>query len=387
MSFFTSPDADKPIPQIHALVIGVNEYPHLLNGTLLPAAATMGLGQLTSPVVSAQAFADWLRDSYTNAAGPANATPTVPLGSIDLLLSPAGSQYPVTMAVIENAFDDWEARCNRSPDNIAIFYFCGHGIEAEVLVLLAQNFGENPNRLWENGIDFDGTLFGMGECVAKTQCYFIDACRETPIEALKQRGRVAAKPLKTSKTLKQGNRDACVILATPLAQKAHAPPAAGSVSYYTTALIDCLTNHAARGRSGAQWAVNTDSLKTAMKVRMLRTKLADGTRLACDISKGTSNLPPADLHEWPGPPMALTDVTCSPSNALEYAFIHVNGGPVAVPLRPPGPDVWELVLDAADGHRYDVSARFDPGGPYRYADSVVGMPIQPPYHTIRLRAH
>ena len=66
--------------QTHAFVIGVGEYPFLLGGHLNPGAMTMGLGQLTSSVKSAEAFAYWLTSKFTSSSAP--------LGSVELLLSP-----------------------------------------------------------------------------------------------------------------------------------------------------------------------------------------------------------------------------------------------------------------------------------------------------------
>jgi hypothetical protein len=337
------------------------------------------LGQLTSPVVSAQALDNWLQQSYKN--------PDAPLGSIELLLSPplTSTIQSATRKNIEDAFDAWLNRCRRHPDNVALFYFCGHGIEAEILVLLPEDFGADPNRLWNNAIDFDGTFFAMGDCAAQTQCYFIDVCRETPIEALRQRGRVTAPPLKSITTLQLINRDAPVFLAAPFGEKAHALK--NHVSYFTTALIDCLDRFGARGRNGVNWVVNTDSLKTALKVRMHRTRLDDGSRLKCDISKGVGNLPPTDLHEWPGPGVVQTDVLCRPILALEYAHLSVvlQGG--GNQTRSPNSDPWELNLDAAPGKLYDVTAAFDAEAPFHTADSILGASPQSPYQRFILRAN
>ena len=287
-TIFPAARPDGSTPQTHALVVGVNDYPHLLNGSLHdeePAAATMGLRQLTSPVVSAAAVADWLTTGYIN--------PDVPLGSIELLLSPppAGTAAGdgATMENIKTGFDAWFGRCDQSPDNIALFYFCGHGLDAEVLVLLASDFGKSRSRLWENSIDFNGTFDAMGECRAKTQCYFIDACRSTPIELLRQRGRVAAQPLRSPTTLSFPPRDAPVYLATPFGQKAG--PANG-VSFFTAALLACLGRLGAARRVGTDWVVTTASLRTALPVLMGRTHNGQNQRLHCDVGRGVG--PSAD---------------------------------------------------------------------------------------------
>ena len=64
------PDTEEDIvldhPTLHALVIGVGDYPHLNNGTGALANDPLGLSQVTTPPVTALALADWLLGSYAN---------------------------------------------------------------------------------------------------------------------------------------------------------------------------------------------------------------------------------------------------------------------------------------------------------------------------------
>src|SRR6476646_2588981 len=84
-------------PGTHALVIGVGKYAHLAGGEA-PVANPDGMGQLTSPPISARAFALWLRTDYCDKAKP--------LASLSLLLSEADSEpfeaNDVAAATIEN---------------------------------------------------------------------------------------------------------------------------------------------------------------------------------------------------------------------------------------------------------------------------------------------
>src|SRR4051812_43505621 len=108
-------DAGFSGPAAHALVIAVGTYSH----------SPIALPDISSPRVSAQAFAHWMREEYTN--------PAKPLGSIDLLISPErgttlgviGSHVEAaTMQNIGRAFDGWVERCDSDEGNIAVFYFC-----------------------------------------------------------------------------------------------------------------------------------------------------------------------------------------------------------------------------------------------------------------------
>ena len=171
-------------PATHALIIGVGGYDHLDGGAsdhkLEPAGKYGNLGQLTSPPKSACALAaaltaipreDWL----------------APLGTVDLLVStapgdddPGGTGGPyerATRTAIQEAFDRWWVRCESNPDNVAVFFFCGHGLQASSHVLLPTDFGATGNP-WAQAIDFNRTRDAFLTNKAKTQVFLVDACRE-----------------------------------------------------------------------------------------------------------------------------------------------------------------------------------------------------------------
>lgn len=270
--------------QTHVLVIGVGDYPNLRGGALFATQAartTFGLGQLTSSVASAQKFANWLRTKFSN--------PRASLGSVELLLSPGTYQPPggapqqqvdaANMQNIKTAFNSWYQRSNANKENVAIFYYSGHGLESGFLVLLPEDFGDPASQnLWDNAIDFTATWYGMGECSAKTQCYFIDACRETPIDLLKT-SKVDARALKTTQLLTFPERDGYVLKAAPLGQQAHGT--ANGMSYFTQALIACLDGLGASHKSGSKWVVTTESLTGAAVRYMKRMTVAGVPKVAC----------------------------------------------------------------------------------------------------------
>jgi hypothetical protein len=104
---------------------------------------------------------------------------------------PDGNPQPVAPATMDNvriAFDRWHDRCDADPENVAVFYFCGHGIEADTLALLMEDFGKRPKNPWTQAMGFSLTRLGMTLCQAKTQFYFIDACRSVPRSVLAEQG-------------------------------------------------------------------------------------------------------------------------------------------------------------------------------------------------------
>jgi hypothetical protein len=121
-------------PMTHALIIGIGEYCHLPGGPRYqdqPARYKLGLKQLTSPPASAEKLANWMVGKLTNS----HKNPKAPLGTVELLLSPQRYTDPqgnatqvdaATFGSIKTAFERWLKRCDRHPDNVSLFYFCGH---------------------------------------------------------------------------------------------------------------------------------------------------------------------------------------------------------------------------------------------------------------------
>src|SRR5688500_17947775 len=124
----TEADIVTDTPRLHAIVIAVSDYLHLNHGTGPLADDPLGLNQLTTPHYTGPGIADWLRFGYSN--------PQCPLGSLELVMAPAtGKAVPfgsasttATMDECEAAIIRWKERCHTHRDNIAWFYFCGHGL-------------------------------------------------------------------------------------------------------------------------------------------------------------------------------------------------------------------------------------------------------------------
>jgi hypothetical protein len=153
-------------PRTHVLGIGVGGYRHLDGGPSPMGDPLLhgGVTQLSSPPLSALALRDRLVATNPDAW-------RAPLGSVDLLVSPhpehpwpdgAGVKLEEpTMSNIKIAFDAWKKRCDSDSGNVAILYFCGHGLEKDEQYVLASDFGANENRMWENAIAVDSTIGGL----------------------------------------------------------------------------------------------------------------------------------------------------------------------------------------------------------------------------------
>jgi hypothetical protein len=339
-----------------------------------------GMGQLPSPPASAQALANWLIDKRTTS----HLNATVPLGTVELLLSPgvyidsAGATRSVDDTIFANistAFQSWLTRCDRNPDNIGIFYFCGHGLERPPdAFLLASDYGDSTFLPWRNAINFSVTELGVRAAAkAKTFCWLIDACRNNPIDTVKW-PTIPAQPLFSPPIQQFPPRVTQVLRATTMNDVAHGP-STGGVSFFTDAILRCLDSLGAGSPLvGPKWRVTTESLRAAMEELMRRTVLPDGSLGKCDASLSSNTFgPPTVLHTLPGAARTLATVTYQPEAALEFASLSVERAGVPLVKRvKPAPEPWKLELEVA---QYDIRARF-PGG--QYADSVLPAQLLAP---------
>jgi len=258
-------------PRLHALIIGVAHYPHLPGGGGALAEYTFQLRQVRSPKPSALAIADWLFNRYHNQR--------VPLGSIELLISPAyveGGQAieEPTLARIESAAYSWFERCHSDAENIALFYFCGHGVSYKGIdYLLPQDFGDpdprNHGEVWKNSIDFTTFKTNMQRrCRANTQIFLGDACRDSP-QGLEERT-PAGVPLIGGNNTAPLPKTTMYLHATVPEQKVHVPDQS-EMTCFSQALLYCLNGGGAERTSGSNdWRVTTYTVAgTMMKLTSL----------------------------------------------------------------------------------------------------------------------
>lgn len=186
MTYLKQPIAGDTEPGIHVLLIGVSNYFHLPGGkttktrkrTPLPEGG--GFEVLDAPDYSCRDLGDWF-------IGGSLAHPTLAIKSVELLASKVKfGEGASRVAVEEPTFEKVQAAVNRwfnlgnlSPDNLLIFYFCGHGLQDGVTThsLLCADFGELQNNPFAHAIHYEGLESGMRTCAAKQQVFLLDICR------------------------------------------------------------------------------------------------------------------------------------------------------------------------------------------------------------------
>jgi hypothetical protein len=177
-------------PALHALIVGVSAYPHLPGGNGARSPDDYGMRQLSASASSAASIMQWLEAAADRLV--------VSLGSRRLLLSPSPGELDdrpdlaeqAGVATRENfrtAALEWREECADDRNSIAFFYFAGHGVQRtrSDAVLLMRDFTEGGGNPLYNAVDVNNLFGGMAPTarrpdMARTQLWFVDACRGFP---------------------------------------------------------------------------------------------------------------------------------------------------------------------------------------------------------------
>lgn len=368
-------------PQTHVFIIGVGKYPHLLDGEGTTLDNPMGLKQLSSAPNSARAFADWILKDLNN--------PNAELGSVELLLSPA-SQYlqpkdnrqmevdAATMNNIGNAFDSWYDRCNTNENNVAIFYFCGHGVVKNDQLLLPEDFGNSERRLLQNAINFRLTYQEMAKCKAGIQCYFIDSCRQIPDKLIRLSAGEGQSLIMSEPGGKRFRKDARIFYATSIGERAYGRT--GEVTQFTKALIQALQGRGSKHNQG-KWVIRTDVLGTAVMetVKKENSKIEDEYHQIpmCDGEFKENSI----IHVLPQPPKIPIIIGLNPCSASALAELYIHKKSSLYKQRtPPIYGDWKEEIEAGI---YTASAQFPTGEYHNINDE--DLFAYTPYEEIEMR--
>lgn len=358
--------------QTHALVVGVGAYPHLTGSA---AVADRPLRQLPFAPAGARAFASWLL------ATPLS-VPSAPLASLALLTSdvdgPAtftdprdGTAHAVgvpDMAALTDAIREWRRRADRHPENVALFYFCGHALGSPgEAALLASDYGAPapPTR----AIDLGALLAAMEHVGARRQCWFLDVSWSRPLGGLDDMGdrhvlgAVAA----------HGPRSSNV--AVYWASGAEPWDArAAPTTRFTDALLRAL-NGAGSRHAGAGWSVSTHTLAEGIAVAMERElHIGDVPHQEAAACTGAE----FDLHVLGRPPVVPVAVTCAlPAACRGAELIVTSPDGRARPAMPSDDGEWVIDLECAtEAYAFEVRA-----GAVRGSAAVR---VQPPGRDVRI---
>lgn len=375
----------RPGPVTRALVIGVGHYPALPGGGGPEMTRPEGLRQLQSPPVSARAFARWLIEHYD--------APARPLASVHVLISetapqPLGytrdgqSQVAQTMsgdiATVRQAIREWQALATDTGD-LMLFYFCGHGIANPAKVaLLMSDFGTIAAAPLDGALDFTGFRLGMESCIAREQCFFVDACRMG--STLLQRNIYAGDPVlhATLDPIPGGRpRIGPQFFSTLAGDAAYGRP--GLPSIFTGALLEALGGCGAVDDNGVDWVVKTGQLQTALEFLIADTIRTQGWSVTQQpIVDAMQNIV---LNRLPHEPVVPVLVNVDPDDAHAEAVLRFDDGNGRQDQRAADAAPWSVRLPVGtyNFHADFVSARFT-------NVSLANSLIRPPYQTRTLKA-
>jgi hypothetical protein len=362
-------------PATHAVVIGVGDYPHLLDGSGALTDKHGDLRQLSSPPESAFAFARWLLDEFNN--------PDAPLASLSLLVSDANARaiehphldapvvpLPAQSDHVVAALRAWKNLGDSHEQNLMLFFFCGHGVARglEGMTLLLRDYGAEPAMPMEGAIDFAAFQRGMAQCAASYQCFFVDACRQVSDLARNttESGRKVIQDDINRPFASDWNY--AVLFATVEGEAAYGRR--DKPSFYTEELIRGLNGTAANNRNAdGEWRVSTGDLNAAIH----RGLSLRGPK----IRNPAVRLVEFEFHRPRHAPQVPVVVFCEPpSDTALVEFACWRAGQ-QIDHRAPAPEAWRTELPYGV---YDFTAQVD-----ERSGSRTGEMVLPPYRELKVQ--
>ena len=362
-------------PAVHALVIGVGHYPHLIGGGGPPMTKTEGMGQLTSAPVSARMFAEWLLAGMRNPAGRPLATlrllvsekPARPFRHA--LLNTKAKPRPATGPEVDQAILEWRKDLDSDEGNLGVFFFSGHGVTAGLNQgLLLSDLGVNDGDPFASAIRLEGFHLGMGRTRAREQVYFIDACRSHSYglaDTYGGGGRVYVTP--DPSIVHSRPRAAPIFNATLQGEKAFG--VRKKPSFFTQALLDAFEGAGSDNTDDENvWLVETATLSRGVEFLVGEAGRRFGlTQAQVTPTDHASRL---ELHRLSGAPKVPVSPLFEPAPAPEKVGFFWPGGKWTagdpLPFLPYGP--------------YPFTARA-PGPPP--VSGVVQKTVRPPYSRLK----
>lgn len=345
----------------HVLLIGVGHYPYLKGGTEVPFPLHMEMGQLSSPPESVRALSAWLMDGASGFHNPER-----PLRSLQVLCSAAGglsipnaegAPTPVDAArvgPVKQAIADWMGRANRSSDNAALFFFCGHGLafgEAENSLLL-EEFGRNANDPLDDALAFDEMRMGViGRCSANHQIHLIDACRTPPSRTFLDTygSKSTGVPMVAGGFSRRvRDKNAPVFFATGLASSAYGLN--NKPSLFTQGFLQSMRGPASRDK-GDHWAVQVPALAEGINKCVASMAYERQPQYCQPLATGSE----LTIHKLRAEPESIVKVyTRDPALLPATILAHVaEATQVRGQRQPPEATPWWVTL-ATGAYRFEA---------------------------------
>jgi hypothetical protein len=367
-------------PGLHALIVGISKYRHLPVPGERPTKHqqrwSLGLRQLTAAARTGLLVYQWLVDVSSSLL--------VPLTTCRTLLVPSDAELAASAELGDLAGDaalktflrvaqDWRDDVASNADNVAFFYFAGHGFQRKRgdQVLLLEDVGDGAGGKLTNAVDTFSLVQGMAQSeenpdIAQRQFFFFDACRMQPRDAYKYESQPCTAVFDPP-TLTQDDR--IVLEYNTAVPGAEAFAIRGEQTVFSKALLTAFAGAGAE-EVGGRWCVTIDSLNRGLRYQMeslqneyRRQQKFRVNGLGEDVVLCQLTGPPdvdVDLQVIPETAAARTAVTIDDLVRPEQAF-----GP------PLDPQPFPVRLRAG---QYFVTTRRDATGPTRKQLEMVAPP-------------
>lgn len=361
-------------PGTHVFIIGVGDYPHLKDGSKVAAADHRGMGQITSPPVSALELLKWVDTTLNN--------PDAPLRSIEVLISQVGqAEYTDTNGLhsqidrptwdnYEDAVAVWHQRANSHPENVAIFYFCGHGLGDGVNTHLLMEDAGRSAQLLRHALRIGDLRLAMRGCAALKQIYLVDACRTVDLATVLDPSQIGLSGLPNINLLKPFKGESPVLFAAQVGEQAFGAP--GQVSVFTQALLHGLNRSGVYQPNGRHWAVSPQQLQRA--IAALIDDFSGASHCPADGISGIG----FQLHVLTQAPEVIVHVSLTNNAANDSAQLSCTTPSNRI-VRPDLAHPWRTFVPHGP---CSVEATFGAAAPYTVAP--VHVHIFPPFQNITL---
>ena len=351
-------------PGTHVLLVGIGAYDHLIDGNDMRDAVAEGMEQLVAPPLSVKAIADWFLDgNFRNDVKPLASVAMVvatdgPYVHVHAAATNGGAPVPRgTAGDVVAAIRAWLKRASTSRDNLAIFYFCGHGTFSGSPMLLCRDYGNQEFDRFDGAINFGGFRSGMEYQVPGQQILMADACR-TPeaipnaLAGLPNAGHSAVTPQPLDGGLPPAARQSVHFATSHLTQSFGRT---AGIGLYAEALLKALAGGGAQIEED-NW-VGTSGLQNALEAYCMRLAADAGLQQEPDRTRaGRFNIHRPAKVEVP------VYLTCDPGEALDSGFniVAERDGALALahehdPADKPGCRCVDLLLEP---DKYQVTATF-----------------------------
>jgi hypothetical protein len=381
-------------PGVHALIVGVSSYPHLPGGGGSPAPEAFGMKSLASTALAAHAVYRWILNRKDHL--PAQ------LATVRMLVAPSETEKEVepelatlaeatTLEAFQRAVTDWRQDASTSRDSLTFFYFAGHGVQRTRgdATLLLSDFGDGIGATLSKAVNAASIHSGMAPTksrpdIARTQLYFIDACRSLPTE-FKEFEKMETAAVWDLELGGRDDRRAPLYYASIPGAKAYA--LSGKQTVFSTALLDCLQGGAGdllRSNGTEYWAVSSLTLVEKLEEYVTATNRKTGADQEF-IGSGFGG--DFIIHWLDGPPLVEVTVEVDPHDALDYAKLEIlddAGVPTKVLPKPLDPHPYLCQIPAGI---YTLRVRIDPPHPPLFDVPGKARPLRPPQANLTAKVY